>query len=77
MLHPQFCPFLSENWSQDAPLTQVLALLTPKLQVWNKECFGHLFIEKRRLLNHIGGIQKAISYRRNPYFDKLEANLNQ
>lgn len=56
----QFKPFLQENWRQGQEVRENLRELTPKLQQWNLEVFGHIKSKKNALLRKIEGIQKAL-----------------
>ncbi|XP_015934914.3 uncharacterized protein LOC107461000 [Arachis duranensis] len=67
-MHPDFRPFLEKHWKEDSMFIQNLNSLRKDLSKWNKEVFGNIFKTKRRLLNRINGIQKSISYGKNPFF---------
>lgn len=48
-----------------------------ELQAWNKNSFGNVFKEKRKLMSRIQGIQQYDQYGRNLFLDKLERELKQ
>lgn len=53
-----------------------LAGLATQLKEWNKVVFGNIFQKKKRVLARLGGVQKAITWRGNPYLYKLEETLS-
>ncbi|XP_072071919.1 uncharacterized protein [Arachis hypogaea] len=75
-LHPNFKGFINQNWRSKEQLSVALDSLTKDLRVWNREIFGHIRRQKVRLMNRIGGIQRAASYERNDFLEKLERQLN-
>ncbi|RYR04937.1 hypothetical protein Ahy_B06g084751 [Arachis hypogaea] len=76
-MHPGHKEFIKQAWESNQPLTTALNGTTRHLIKWNKDVFGHVGRQKRRLINRIEGIQRASSYGKNPFLEKLEAKLNE
>ncbi|XP_057745165.1 uncharacterized protein LOC130963033 [Arachis stenosperma] len=76
-MHPGHKEFIKQAWDSNQPLTIVLNETTRQLIKWNKDVFGHVGRQKRRIINRIEGIQRASSYGKNPFLKKLEAKLNE
>ena len=73
--HENFRSFVEEKWCKNAGLMQALSSIATDLQVWNKEIFGNIFIQKRHLLARIAGVQASLSARKDRGLLKLEAKL--
>lgn len=73
--HEKFRSFVEEKWCKNKGLMQALSSLATDLQVWNKEIFGNIFIQKRHLLARIAGVQSSLSSRKDRGLLKLEAKL--
>ncbi|RYQ83276.1 hypothetical protein Ahy_B10g101925 [Arachis hypogaea] len=61
-LHPKYRNLIKAKWRKYTSLASAFNSLTQDLCVWNKNVFGHVGKLKRRLINRIGGIQRAQSY---------------
>ncbi|XP_057734803.1 uncharacterized protein LOC130950312 [Arachis stenosperma] len=57
--HPEYKKTIRQNWNYEESLDNALIALSSNLYRWNKEVFGHVGRMKRRLINRIGGIQRA------------------
>ncbi|RYR73445.1 hypothetical protein Ahy_A02g007794 [Arachis hypogaea] len=75
-MHPGHKEFIKQAWDSNQPLKIVLNGTTRQLIKWNKDVFGHVRRQKRKIINRIEGIQRASSYEKNPFLEKLEAKLN-
>ncbi|KAK2664916.1 hypothetical protein Ddye_003490 [Dipteronia dyeriana] len=74
--HKKFDEIFLNNWSTQGDMTdEKIYNLSRVLQKWNKEEFGNLFHNKRRLLAHIHGIQKCLSERFSHHLSLLEETL--
>nr|XP_025625613.1 uncharacterized protein LOC112717905 [Arachis hypogaea] len=61
-LHPNFKGFVEEKWKGQTHHNGALNLLMKDLAIWNKEVFGHIGKQKRKILSRLSGIQRAPSY---------------
>lgn len=52
-----------------------LPVLTEKLREWNKDTFGNIFQQKRRLFARIEGIQLALERKYSTFLHNLETDL--
>ena len=75
LLHPQFPKVVEEAWYGDRPLLSAISEFTIKVKKWNQEVFGNLFARKKRVLAHLGGVQKALSYNPSESLIRLEKCL--
>ncbi|RYR74175.1 hypothetical protein Ahy_A02g008804 [Arachis hypogaea] len=65
-----------QNWNYEESLDNTLTTLSSNLSRWNKKVFGHVGKMKRRLINRIGGIQRAQENGKNHFLEKLERQLH-
>lgn len=75
LTHEHFQEFLKDKWNPNNPLVPALANLAHELKNWNKEVFGNIFHQKKRLLARIVGVQTALSSHKERRLLKLEARL--
>ncbi|KAL4373767.1 hypothetical protein AHAS_Ahas05G0114700 [Arachis hypogaea] len=68
--------FKSEAWKKNLTIPMALKSLSDDIRQWNRDVFGHLFKEKRTLLNRIAAIQNSPSYSTNPFLDDLEKEVS-
>ena len=73
--HKEFAEFVNKSWETGSELPRALQNLTYRLKIWNKEVYGNIFQRKRRVLDRLGGVQKAIASRGNPSLYQLEETL--
>ncbi|OMO74200.1 Endonuclease/exonuclease/phosphatase [Corchorus olitorius] len=60
-LHAEFQEFIKNTWVPNpTPITEKLLETSRALTIWNKEVFGHVIRQKKRLQARLGGIQRAI-----------------
>lgn len=76
--HPDFPNVVSTAWaSSNNSLLPAVELFTKNASLWNKHVFGNIFAKKRRLLAHLGGIQKSPHYPTSSFLHSLEETLQQ
>ncbi|KAK3230979.1 hypothetical protein Dsin_002860 [Dipteronia sinensis] len=76
MKHKKFDEIFCKNWcAQEDTAIENIQNLTGILKKWNKEEFGNLFHNKRRLLARIQGVQKCLSERFFQHLSLLEESL--
>ncbi|CAL2226100.1 unnamed protein product [Prunus armeniaca] len=76
LLHPTFRSFVVDKWANyTGNILQKTQDLSKALAVWNKDVFGCLFQNKKKLLAIIGGIQKALCRRHSSFLVDLEKEL--
>ncbi|XP_021826059.1 uncharacterized protein LOC110766949 [Prunus avium] len=76
MSHPDFPDFIHAHWNTgDGNASQKAARLKSSLISWNRQVFGCLFQNKRRLLARLAGIQRKLCLRHNPHLCDLEDEL--
>ena len=52
---------VKEAWSEGGSLHPTTTGFTRKVRKWNSKVFGNLFARKRRVLNRLNGIQRALA----------------
>lgn len=72
MLHKGYPLVLPRAWKKDVSHQAYFQNLSVELMDWNKRVCGNIFHEKRVMLKHIHGIQKARDYYRKKFLQKLE-----
>ncbi|KAJ4822794.1 hypothetical protein Tsubulata_039470 [Turnera subulata] len=77
LTHEQFRSFISTSWQVDSDAATALSAIRDKLGKWNYEVFGNVFIQKRRLLTRISGIQRILSRQFSSSLASLEIQLRQ
>ncbi|BBN67603.1 Polynucleotidyl transferase, ribonuclease H-like superfamily protein [Prunus dulcis] len=77
LLHPTFRSFVVDKWAHYiGNILQKTKDLSKALADWNKDVFGCLFRNKKKLLARIGGIHKALYRRHSPFLVDLEKELD-
>ncbi|KAK3185145.1 hypothetical protein Dsin_032431 [Dipteronia sinensis] len=76
MKHKEFVELVQNSWqSQRTSVVEKIRKLNGILKNWNKDKFGNIFHNKRRLLAMINGIQNCLSKRPSQYLSTLEETL--
>ncbi|KAK3221019.1 hypothetical protein Dsin_014989 [Dipteronia sinensis] len=71
--HKQFDEMFHNYWNAHRfSISDNLQAFADKLSVWNREEFGNIFYNKRRLLGRIQGIQNCLSSRYVPHLAYIE-----
>ena len=74
--HKKFDEFFINNWSSyEEDTAGKIPKFTDTLKRWNKEEFGNLFHNKRKILAHIQGVQKCLSIKFSLNLSRLEDSL--
>ncbi|KAK3211028.1 hypothetical protein Dsin_015734 [Dipteronia sinensis] len=74
--HKSFPEVVKSNWNlQKSNVTKKVHDLTEVLKVWNKEQFGNLFRNKKRILTILQGVQNCLSGKYIASLDALEDKL--
>lgn len=73
--HEAFSDFLQHCWKKYGNLNETLEGFQSALKEWNKDVFGNVFKHKRHLLARLGGVQRALETRLNPFLYNLEKTL--
>nr|KYP56524.1 Putative ribonuclease H protein At1g65750 family [Cajanus cajan] len=63
------------QWAQGMDWNSRIAHLTQSLQDWNRNVFGNIFYEKRRLLRRLNGIARKLTHEVNPFLEDLQCRL--
>lgn len=71
----RFPGFVYDNWNVNKSYVEMAEEFIFKVNKWNKDIFGYIFKQKRRLSTRIGGIQKALEFNQTNHFIKLETDL--
>ena len=69
--HDEFAEFLRKGWETGFEVPKALEKLTADLKVWNRDVYENIFQRKRRVLARLGGVQKDITWRGNPFFIQI------
>ncbi|CAL2256143.1 unnamed protein product [Prunus armeniaca] len=76
MLHQGFKDFVSAIWNNSNGNTMCKTIsLTKALTDWNKEIFGNIFQQKKRLMARLDGTQRYLCKRTVPFLVELEKKL--
>lgn len=73
--HEDFKQVVERSWKKGLSLNENIAMTKEVLTTWNKDTFGNIHRNKRRLEARLEGIQRAIGVRRTISLIKLEAKL--
>ncbi|KAL4298891.1 hypothetical protein AHAS_Ahas17G0046200 [Arachis hypogaea] len=76
MQHHDFQPFIRQAWLGNHHLTSAISSFVEKIKLWNRDNFGHLFKQKRTILNRLRSIQNSPRYGKSEFLDSLEERLN-
>ncbi|KAF7815199.1 reverse transcriptase [Senna tora] len=71
-----FINLVHSAWATCPSLPEGLKVIQEKAQHWNKYTFGNIFQRKRKLINRLNGITKALFIRHNPGLVSLEKSLS-
>ncbi|OMO68562.1 reverse transcriptase [Corchorus capsularis] len=74
--HDSFPLVLSDAWNSAESLNHSLSHLREALGIWNKNTFGNIHRRKRLLMARLGGVQRALETRPNPFLYRLEKELS-
>lgn len=74
--HSDFIQLSKNIWSSSSSSSQALESLKSEALIWNKTCFGNIFLNKNRILRRLEGTQRALSSSPNSFLVKLEKDLN-
>ncbi|CAL9017992.1 unnamed protein product [Prunus brigantina] len=76
LMHSTFRSFVVDKWANYfRNILQKTQDLSKALANWNKDVFGCLFRNKKKLLARIGSIRKALCRRHSPFLVDLEKEL--
>ena len=74
--HKDFPAVVREAWTgMDDNLEG--AISCDRAQKWNKEIFGNVFLRKKKILNRLLGIQKALAYRPSSFLIDLQEQVTE
>lgn len=73
--HPTFPYVIRDAWSNPTVLSSAVAKFVDKEKIWNKNIFGNLFHQKKRVLARLRGIQAALSTNLSNFLVQLEREL--
>lgn len=68
LLHDGFSELVKECWKGDLDFKEALESFTNDVKVWNKNVFGNVHKEKKRLMARIDGIQKKMANSNHPLY---------
>ncbi|XP_070027616.1 uncharacterized protein [Nicotiana sylvestris] len=74
--HPHFQQLVHNIWSDDQLLFETIRNFQVVATRWNKQTFGNIFQQKRRILARLGGIQASVHYLTGQFLQNLEIQLN-
>lgn len=64
MNHPTFVPLTTKTWRlPNNDLMQTIENFKKDLNIWNKENFGNVFHNIKRMKAKLNGLQKILGYR--------------
>lgn len=66
--HPEFTKVITDSWNNpELPFMENLHILTDNIKTWNRDTFGNIFKNKRRILARLEGIERTqcISFSQN------------
>ncbi|XP_028091500.1 uncharacterized protein LOC114291824 [Camellia sinensis] len=73
---PSLFSVVRDSWAQyPSSFLRSVATFTSKVSIWNKTCFGNIFLKKRRLERRLLGVQKALDHQSYPFLLELEIAL--
>ncbi|EOY08302.1 Uncharacterized protein TCM_022640 [Theobroma cacao] len=73
--HSKFSDFVKQNWDSSSDIQGALKKFSDSAHVWNREVFGNIFSEKKRILARLLGIEKELETRQSRYLQELEVKL--
>ena len=76
--HKDFSAVVREAWTRmDDNLEGAISCFTDRAQKWNKEIFGNVFLRKKKILNRLLGIQKALAHRPSSFLIDLQEQVTE
>ncbi|KAJ4837028.1 hypothetical protein Tsubulata_027740 [Turnera subulata] len=75
LTHSQFTRLVQDSWPNGVALIESITSFREAVQVWNRNCFGNVFQQKRRLLQRLKGVELALDRCPNRYLSQLEKRL--
>lgn len=75
MTHEMFPPFLSQNWRPHADWNSQMKSFQDAVKDWNKNTFGNIFAQKRKLLRRLHGISRVLGRGPNDFLEQLQKEL--
>lgn len=67
LTHRQFNEFVQTNWPSEGGLAVKLGQFGNQLKQWNKEVFGHIGWQKKRLHARLAVVQRLLALRPTTY----------
>ena len=61
----------------DDNLEGAVSSFTNRAKKWNKEIFGNVFLRKKKILNRLLGIQKALAHRPSSFLINLQDQVTE
>lgn len=74
-MHKKFQEFVAKKWILDRNLIPALSHLALQMRTWIQEVHGKIFLQNKKLLARIAGIQRALSCQKDKCLIELEAKL--
>ena len=75
LLHPEWNDWVHRQWDSNLEVINNLNNLKKAVAIWNKETFGNIFYNKRKILTRLEGIQAARESKDSNYLKRLEEKL--
>lgn len=75
LTHSDLPSIIHQNWSNSTDLVNNVHSVTTALKAWNRDSFGNLFSQKRRLLRRLAGVQKTLAHSPTRGLYELEEKL--
>ncbi|XP_028071512.1 uncharacterized protein LOC114273895 [Camellia sinensis] len=72
---PSLSVVVSESWTDSSPFLQGTKMFVDRVSIWNRNTFGNIFFQKRKLANRILGIQKSLDSGPSQFLLRLEGSL--
>ncbi|KAK7250655.1 hypothetical protein RIF29_33213 [Crotalaria pallida] len=73
--HPDFSQQVRLSWQHSSNWTENMDRFTDNISAWNRDIFGNIFKNKRRILNRLDGIYRSLSSCYNPYLVELRQRI--
>lgn len=77
MMHRDFFNWAVREWEWDKSMSASLRKFSDKLKAWNKDKFGNVFKQKKRLQLRLEGVQKVLISHTTPAILKLKRRLRE
>ena len=76
--HKDFPAVVHVAWvGMDDNLEGAISSFTNRAKKWNKEIFGNVFLRKKKILNRLLGIQKALAHRPSSFLINLQDQVTE